>query len=223
MLLKHIFLAGYKLGMRTQLAQQTDSESSSHAIQKTLAVCTQFVFTCSISLLTKATITNRGYEYDTQTVPFFSEILKLFLSVTLCFLSSSTKNKDEVQNEIRVNTNAIFLSAVPSAMYFVSNNLNFIIIRELGASNFQLLNNLKILSTAVCHRLIMNTSLAAIQYRMLLLIMLGCMASQINHNLNSEDPNIQLQQSEINIGYLYMFCNIFLGAFSSVGGILNGT
>ena len=62
----------------------------------------------------------------------------------------------------------------------------------------------------------MNTSLAAIQYRMLLLIMLGCMASQINHNLNSEDPNIQLQQSEINIGYLYMFCNIFLGAFSSV-------
>jgi len=150
---------------------------------------------------------------------FFSEIVKFLLSLTLCIATTSKRADDKVPKEYSSNTNTIFLSAIPSAMYFISNNLNFIIIRELGASNFQLLNNLKILSTALCHRLIMSITLTAIQYRMLIVIMLGCMVSQTSQNFGSrgcDDPNILLKQPRINIGYVYMFFNIFLGAFSSV-------
>lgn len=44
------------------------------------------------------------------------------------------------------------MAAVPALMYFISNNLNFVIIKELGPTNFQLLNNLKILATAIFFR-----------------------------------------------------------------------
>lgn len=202
-----------------QVGQYPGLVSSFVARKKALAVCTQFLFTCSISLLTKATISNGKYEYDTQSVPFFSEIFKFLLSVILSIFTMVLKAKDTVRDEIVIDARTIFLSAIPSAMYFVSNNLNFAVIRELGASNFQLLNNLKILSTALCHRLVMSVSLTAMQYRMLFLIMLGCMVSQTSQNFESEDDKnllIYHHKPRINMGYVHMFCIIFLGAFSSV-------
>ena len=106
--------------MKLLTVQYVDFISSPNASKKALAVCTQFLFTCSISLLTKATITNGNYEYDTQTVPFFSEIVKFLLSLTLCIATTSSKRADDkVPKENNYNTNTIFLSAIPSAMYFL--------------------------------------------------------------------------------------------------------
>lgn len=191
--------------------------------RKVLAIMTQFIFTCSIALLTKATLNTGEYLYNTQTVPFFAEVAKLFISVILFFYSWKTdvqsKNISDISSANFTFYSNILLSAIPSAMYFVSNNLNFIIIRELGASNFQLLTNLKILSTAFCHRMVMEVTLSALQYRMLFLLSLGFMTSQTSHYSSSGvnlEKSVAHRYSSNMFGYLLMSCNILLAAFSSV-------
>lgn len=64
-------------------------------------------------------------------------------------------------------------------LYFVSNNLNFIIIRELDPVAFQILNNLKILTTALLYRFMMKVELSPLQWRMLLVLTGSSVLSQV--------------------------------------------
>ena len=136
------------------------------------AFSAQLVLTCSVSLLTHATISSDGkYAYKTVTIPFFAEVTKLALSSTLFYNDYVQSNG---QLKIERSSQTVLTAAVPALLYFISNNLNFIIIRELGATNFQLLNNLKILTTAIFFRIIMKVDLNKLQWRMLVLLTIGC-------------------------------------------------
>jgi hypothetical protein len=64
-------------------------------------------------------------------------------------------------------------------LYFVSNNLNFLIIRELDPVAFQILNNLKILTTAVLYRIMMKVELSPLQWRMLIVLTGASVLSQV--------------------------------------------
>ena len=140
-----------------------------------VALCAQLLLASSISLLTQATISQEGtYKYKTMTVPLFAELGKLGVSILLLFTAYVQSNGKML---VEFSHRTVFTAAVPGALYFLSNNLNFIIIRELGASNFQLLNNLKILTTAFFFRLIMKVDLNGLQWRMLLLLTIGCLVS----------------------------------------------
>ena len=111
-----------------------------------VALCAQLLLSSTISLLTYATISQEGtYKYNTMTIPLFAELGKLGVSI-LFFFTACVQSSEKMRTEFSHGT--VFTAAVPAALYFLSNNLNFIIIHELGASNFQLLNNLKILTTA---------------------------------------------------------------------------
>jgi len=143
-----------------------------------VALCAQLLLASSISLLTQATISQEGtYKYKTMTVPLFAELGKLGVSILLFFTAYVQSNGKML---VEFSHRTVFTAAVPGALYFLSNNLNFIIIRELGASNFQLLNNLKVLTTAFFFRLIMKVDLNGLQWRMLLLLTIGCLVSQSN-------------------------------------------
>jgi len=74
----------------------------------------------------------------------------------------------------------VLLAAVPATLYAVSNNLNFFVIADIGAFSYQMLNQLKIVCTAVAFRVIMNKKLSKLQWRMMVLLTIGCMVSQMN-------------------------------------------
>ena len=103
-----------------------------------------------------------------------------------------------------------FLSfAIPGFCYFVSNNCMFLIIRELGPTTFQIMNNLKILSTGVLMRVFLNRPLSWMQWRALALLFFGSVISEI-----SDKPGHQLRGTLY--GYLLVLVNTFVAATASV-------
>ena len=95
------------------------------------------------------------YVYKTVTVPLAAEVMKVMVSTAL-FSHEYGKSDGKMYVDCRYTT--VLMAAIPAFLYFITNNINFIIIRELGASNFQLLNNLKILTTGIFFCLIMKVT-----------------------------------------------------------------
>jgi len=69
--------------------------------------------------------------------------------------------------------------ALPAALYFAKNNLMFLGLAYLDPVSFQLLGNLKILTTTVLYRLVMRRPLADTRYLSLVLLTLGLSISQL--------------------------------------------
>jgi UDP-sugar transporter A1/2/3 len=118
------------------------------------------------------------YVYKTITIPLAAELMKVMVSTAL-FSHEYVKSDGKMYVDYRYTT--VLMAAIPAFLYFITNNINFVIIRELGASNFQLLNNLKILTTAIFFCSIMRVNLSGLQWRMLLLLTIGCITSQFDH------------------------------------------
>jgi drug/metabolite transporter (DMT)-like permease len=173
------------------------------------AFTAQMLLTCSVSLLTHASMEDGKYAYNTLTVPLFAELTKLILSGSL-FLKDYHDAGGKMALDVGVGT--VMAAAVPALMYFISNNLNFIIIKELGPTNFQLLNNLKILATAVFFRLIMKVKLNDLQWRMLIILTVGCTVSQLTGCVAEGSSGL----AGSTLGYALKLCNACLTALGSV-------
>lgn len=142
---------------------------------KRAAVVSQVLLTSSIALLTHATKTGGDYSYNTLTVQLFAELLKLLTSAML-FSWEVVFAKEAPK--VTMDWSRLGKASIPALLYFVSNNLNFIIIRELDPVAFQILNNLKILTTAILYKFMMNAELSPLQWRMLLVLTGSSILSQ---------------------------------------------
>lgn len=104
-------------------------------------------FAVSSTIFTEASKSHDGtYPYETFTVPIAVEALK-FLFSAACLSSEVLRRRASISLPCSRSLREPLKYAVPAACYFVSNNCMFYIIRELGASTFQITNNLKFLST----------------------------------------------------------------------------
>eukprot|EP00873_Tetraselmis_striata_P012585 jgi/Tetstr1/432849/TSEL_022198.t1 len=143
---------------------------------KTTAFAGQVALTCSVALITQGSKAGGAdYGYNTMTVPFWSELLKLALSAAL--LARENAGAERPTFVLRgANFGA---AAVPALLYLITNNLNFVIIHEIGALSFQILNNFKIVTAAILFQLVMRRQLSGIQWRGVLLLTVGSMISQL--------------------------------------------
>ena len=174
-----------------------------------IAFVAQILLTCSLSLLTYASMENGRYQYNTLTIPLFAELLKLFIS-TIFVLQEHKVNSGTIKLDTKPRI--LLEAALPALIYFISNNLNFAIIKELGPINFQLLSNLKILTTAVLFRVIMQVHLSRLQWRMLFILTIGCIVSQ----LTSSNDSDAVQLTGSTLGYTLKLCNLCLTALAAV-------
>jgi len=78
-----------------------------------------------------------------------------------------------------MSNQTVFMAAVPASLYAISNNLNFFVIADLGAFSYQMLNQLKIVVTACAFKIMMKKHLTKLQWRMMILLTVGCMISQL--------------------------------------------
>lgn len=145
----------------------------------------QILTTCSLSLLTQFTLkqnksdpTNTKFAYNSLTIPFFAELGKLVLSLAMFYWNDVTK-KQNVISTLDCTKHTIAMASLPALLYAVSNNLNFFVIADLGAFSYQMLNQLKIVCTAIAFKIIMKKHLTKLQWRMMILLTIGCMVSQL--------------------------------------------
>ncbi|CEG01293.1 Nucleotide-sugar transporter [Ostreococcus tauri] len=136
-------------------------------------------FTVSATIFTEASKREDGtYAYDTFVIPCVVEAVKLVVSSALLARERVVHAHSRAPLGFTVRGFAAY--SFPALCYFVSNNCMFYIIRYLGASTFQIMNNLKVLSTGVFMYVFLDRKLSWAQWKALIMLVIGCMVTQLN-------------------------------------------
>eukprot|EP00899_Mesostigma_viride_P017924 jgi/Mesvir1/26132/Mv06846-RA.1 len=145
-------------------------------IHKAIVAVALSCFTSSQGIVTTASKVNGTYLYDPSTVPLLAEILKLVISAALLFWAL-VRNPRAVRMTMDWKIYLHFL--VPSLIYLFQNNISFLILRYLDPATYQILNNVKIVSTGIFFMLLLKRRLSFFQWLALLLLPLAALTSQL--------------------------------------------
>jgi len=117
------------------------------------------------------------YEYNVATVPLMSEFMKLILS---SFLLYQQYSKDPLGTQMTLDAKSVLLFPIPSIIYLFHNNVQFYTMAYVDAATYQILGNLKIVTTGALFYIALKRHLSRIQWLALLLLMAGATVSQIS-------------------------------------------
>lgn len=143
-----------------------------------LAAIVLTVTTSSQGLLTTGSKDSRGqYAYNFATVPFLAEGLKLCISSFL--LSRQLQGApDRPRYSLSWKGTSLFLP--PSLLYWFHNNVQFLTLKYLDTATYQILGNLKILTTGLLFWACLRRKLTPLQWISLLLLTIGITTSQVS-------------------------------------------
>lgn len=171
---------------------------------------TWFITAATVLMTTQpfiTTLTKNGegkYDYAPITTTFLAEAIKLLISIG--FYSRLPADKRS-HNALRARD--VFQFAVPAFVYFINNNLIFIILMYVNSTTYQILSALKTVATGILFRVILKRMLAPVQKTAILLLACGAAVSQfpicttptypslaglelIVHEANQTDANISM-------------------------------
>jgi UDP-sugar transporter A1/2/3 len=169
------------------------------------------VLTSSQGLLTAASKTGGGYAYDFATVPFLAELTKLCISY---FLLERQRAADPASIRVTRDWRTVALFIVPSIIYMFHNNVQFFFLQYVDPATYQILGNLKIVSTGLLLRLALRRHLSRLQWLALLLLMTGAATSQINTDCSQ--GTVQSVLHAPFMGYVYGVVSALLSAVAAV-------
>ncbi len=121
--------------------------------------------------------------YSSATVVLLSEVLKLAVSLLTLLSEFRTCVIFFSSGEAWANSWALF---VPAVIYTVQNTLPFVAMTYISAAEYQLLCNIKILTTAVFSILFLGTRLSRVQWLALALLVIGVALAQLDGHSNTK-------------------------------------
>jgi len=147
--------------------------------------CFAFVFfgVTSTLCITASEVDGR-LPYNTTSSVLVTEILKFLLSCSCWYFTGDSatvkKYDDEPQRsrEGKLNLQTFFLYSIPGLMYAIQNQLLYYAVFHLQPALFQLLSNLKFVSTALLARFVMGKMLTTAQWVGILCLVLGSVVSR---------------------------------------------
>jgi solute carrier family 35 (UDP-sugar transporter), member A1/2/3 len=125
-------------------------------------------------ILTAASKTNGEYAYNFATIPLFAECLKFCISFAL--LRREQAAGKPVKATINVRKSLLYVT--PSLIYLLHNNVQFFTLRYLDPATYQVLGNLKIVTTGLLFWLFLGRLLSKLQWISLVLLTFGATVSQ---------------------------------------------
>ena len=180
---------------------------------------------------------NGTVKYSTTAMNFLVEFFKLSFSFACYFVlkyqkegnSSKLKSLEEGRKEIndqslefQFKTSLYYL--LPALLYFINNNLVIYMLHEMDSATFQVLGNLKILTTAVLFYFIMGKSLSLLKWTSLFLLFVagifyvfGNLKSRVPENTGSLDDffaDMYITRLGIIMILVYSFISGFAGVYS---------
>ncbi|CAN8272810.1 unnamed protein product [Cochlearia groenlandica] len=137
------------------------------------------ILTSSQGILTTLSQSDGGYKYDYATVPFLSELFKLIISGL--FLWREMHNNVLSSSTARITTDwkSVRLFVIPSLIYLIHNNVQFATLTYVDTSTYQIMGNLKIVTTALLFRLFLKRKLSNLQWMAIGLLAVGTTTSQV--------------------------------------------
>ncbi|KAG3089579.1 hypothetical protein PI124_g17421 [Phytophthora idaei] len=182
---------------------------------------------CSGNLCISASKQDGKIPYSSTTVTLLIEVLKLVVMLTAIVITETPAPARFVPIEA-------FYYAVPSFLYAIDNNLNYVILRYMDAATLSVLWNLKIVVTAVLFRFVLKHPLSELRKTAIVLLVAGVLTSQSNHlrqmegamankgsssgmNMQSEeDAAADKSAKDLVIGVLLVLVGVTLSSCASV-------
>ncbi|XP_010261488.1 PREDICTED: CMP-sialic acid transporter 1 [Nelumbo nucifera] len=133
------------------------------------------ILTSSQGILTTLSQSNGGYKYDYATVPFLAEVFKLLVSSFLLWRECQSSPLPRMTIEWK----SVRLFPIPSIIYLIHNNVQFATLTYMDTSTYQIMGNLKIVTTGILFRLFLKRKLYTLQWMAIVLLAVGTTTSQI--------------------------------------------
>lgn len=150
--------------------------SAAHRRLKYISLAVLVVQNASLILSIRYTRTLPGDRFFATTAVVMAEVLKGLTCLLLLFAQKRGNVKHLVlflHEAVLVQYVDTLKLAVPSLIYTLQNNLQYVAISNLPAATFQVTYQLKILTTALFSVLMLNRSLSRLQWASLLLLFMG--------------------------------------------------
>lgn len=180
-----------------------------HIKLRTLTVAAALtIFTSSQGILTTLSQTDGKYLYDYGTVPLLAELLKLIVSVFMLW-------REETANGVRTTLDwrTARLYPIPSLIYLIHNNVQFATLTYVDTSTYQIMGNLKIVTTGILFRVFLRRKLSNLQWMAIVLLTVGTTTSQIK---GCGEGNCGSVFSSPYIGYVLGIVSAVLSALAGV-------
>jgi UDP-sugar transporter A1/2/3 len=166
------------------------------------------------SLIRKYSVANENV--SSKEILIVAEFLKLFISIYMT-LNDTDESDAEGKGLAKLgwllkNSGRMFVLA---AIYGAMNILSFVALEYIGAGEFTICAQLKILSTAGFSVLILGTSLSAAKWRALILLVLGCLlvaSPSFTNDVPSKSDSVYLQL----LGYIAVLTEVLMSGFASI-------
>jgi len=140
------------LGLRRERGRERDLEKrdgvEGDSMQWYLVAALLTVLTSSQGILTTLSQSNGKYKYDYATIPFLAELFKLSVSSFFLWNECKSSSSPRMTKEWR----SVRLYLVPSIIYLVHNNVQFATLTYVDPSTYQIMGNLKIVTTGILFR-----------------------------------------------------------------------
>eukprot|EP00931_Biecheleriopsis_adriatica_P104637 TRINITY_DN79286_c0_g1_i1.p1 TRINITY_DN79286_c0_g1~~TRINITY_DN79286_c0_g1_i1.p1 ORF type:complete len:349 (+),score=72.02 TRINITY_DN79286_c0_g1_i1:34-1047(+) len=178
------------------------------AQKRPVLVLTLMIFYSVQSLI--ITASKRGsaqeFTYDATMAVLLAEALKLGFSLSMM----------SPEDRAAMSLASSMPYAVPALLYTLQNRLVFEALRHISPPEYQLLNNLKLFTTALMYRLVMRRQLSVQQWFALLLLCLGMTLATVP--CGGIEHNGTAEAADVWIGTFIMFVNSW---FSASAGVVN--
>ncbi|MQL78508.1 hypothetical protein Taro_010943 [Colocasia esculenta] len=126
-------------------------------------------------ILTTLSQSNGGYKYDYATVPFLAEVFKLLVSSILLWRECKSSHPPRMTTDWK----SIRLFPIPSVIYLIHNNVQFATLTYVDTSTYQIMGNLKIVTTGILFRLFLRRKLSNLQWMAIIFLTVGTTTSQV--------------------------------------------
>jgi len=176
-----------------------------------LAVVMRYTF-----ILAAADPNNR---YISSTAVLVAEILKLFIAGYACWSEDAKKSKEEFRrilySEFVDNRVDFFKLMIPSFLYTVQNSLQYFSMSCLSAPVFQVLYQMKIITTAVFSVLLLSKRITSMQWIAILALAVGVALVQLSQTSSSSSSSKANQTNSV-AGLVSVMCGCLTSGFAGV-------
>ncbi|KAM4610192.1 UDP-galactose translocator [Polymixia lowei] len=204
-----------------QAEEKTPSRRQSEVNKKLkyISLAVLVVQNASLILSIRYVRTLPGDRFYTTSAVVMAEILKVLTCLLIILLQKRCNVKGTVLflvDSIVVQYKDTLKLAVPSLIYTLQNNLQYVAISNLPAATFQVTYQLKILTTALFSVLMLRKSLSRVQWVSLLLLFAGVAIVQVQQEGKKEASVSDSSNQNYSVGLIAVVISCLSSGFAGV-------
>ncbi|CAN9515303.1 unnamed protein product [Ophioblennius macclurei] len=195
------------------------SQNDANKKLKYISLAVLVVQNASLILSIRYVRTLPGDRFFTTSAVVMAEVLKVATCLFIILLQKRFSVKETLSfllDSIVFQYSDTLKMAVPSLIYTLQNNLQYIAISNLPAATFQVTYQLKILTTALFSVLMLRKSLSRVQWVSLLLLFAGVAVVQVQQEANKEASGRDSSQQNYLAGLLAVVISCLSSGFAGV-------